>query len=226
VANLLIQNARTEDTVARIAGAEFALHANGIGMTEAVVICERVRSAVTRQPFADGGQTVPVTLSLGLASLKQDGADSVEALLRLASQRVVQARIEGGNRLCGSIPNQSPPVVEEVTLAAPETEPGLDLQALESPAGDHTAVGLEIPGALLDPSPLIEAPDAIGAEAGNSGELAIPAATPSPPEAELISIDRALTLLARGREQLLLPYLEGLMRQLQPLLDLYHRHRK
>jgi diguanylate cyclase (GGDEF)-like protein len=229
VAEMLIQNARTEDTVARISGAEFALHANGIGMAEAVVICERVQSALARKPFVNGGNTVPVTLSIGMASLKQDNADSVEAMMRLANQRVVQARIEGGNRMCGSIPNQSAPVVEEVTLGAPEAEPVMELQALETPTIDPAAeyaVELEVPGALSDPLPTVDTPDTTGANVGDIGQLEIPVETPLPSAAELISVDRALTLLGKGREQLLLPYLEHLMVRLQPLLDLYHRHRK
>lgn len=230
VAKILIHNARSEDTVARVAGAEFAFHANNIGIAEAGVICERVQSAVAREPFVDGDHTVPVTLSMGLASLMQDGADSLEALLRLAHQRVVQARIDGGNRLCGCIPNQSPPVVEEVTLGVPDVEPAVALEPCEVQANDHTVTEpAVVPDLLAAPPgllPTLEMSELDSTVVQDIESLEIAVEMPSPPAAELVSIDRALSLLAKGHEQLLLPYLEGIMRQVQPLLDLYRRTRQ
>ncbi|HCU53576.1 MAG TPA: hypothetical protein DIC36_04600 [Gammaproteobacteria bacterium] len=48
---------------------------------------------------------------------------------------------------------------------------------------------------------------------------AIPQALP----AELLGVDKALVLLAQGKGQLLLPYLEMLMREIRPLIEL-HEH--
>ena len=40
---------------------------------------------------------------------------------------------------------------------------------------------------------------------------------------DLLSVDKALYLLGQGRTDVLVPYLEELMRQIQPLLDLNHQ---
>jgi hypothetical protein len=253
--------------VARIAGAEFAVHANGIGMEEATIICDRVRSAVVRKPFVDGNHSITVTLSMGLASLGQDRAGSLDSLLRLATQRALQARSDGGNRVCSSIPGQSLAEMEEVTLGAPEAGPvidevsmGLEVSApaatppvdamgdvvLASEASiDETIPGLdsieepvaesiEISAEMLEPVAANEASQPLDIHGSSSADnnvaiedrLELPESSPSPPVVDLISVDKALSLLAQGHEKLLMPYLDGLMKQLRPLLDLHQRHRR
>jgi len=176
VARLLIENARTEDTVARIAGAEFAVLVNGIGLTETAVMAERVRASISSQPFSEGGKSISVTISIGMSSLRQDRSSDLESLLRLASQRAVHAQSEGGNRLCGLIPGEAPEDVEELTVGdvpviVEDAPANIDLpkgEALgvveELSAGDLSATVDETPGDL---EMTLETP-VVGADVPNS----------------------------------------------------------
>lgn len=116
-ANLLMGSARTEDTVARIAGSEFAILASATSIANATILCQRLQKAVATQPYCHGKITIPITLSLGMASLSQDRRDSIEELLKLAQQRLLRAQSEGGDSL-RSLVLTDVDVVEEA-LAAP-----------------------------------------------------------------------------------------------------------
>lgn len=220
-AKLLFAKARTEDTVARISGAEFAILASATSLEDAAAICERVRDAVASQPFSYGDASIPVTMSMGLASLTADRRDTIETLLKLTNQRLNRARSEGGNRICASVMGEAAAAVEEVTLAPPEPAaqpaaaealaplPGLgDLASFDTLAGDDLAPT----DALAD---LGDAPVAMAAQES----------APADDAAELISVDRALALLAAGKGSLLGPYLEALVRRVDPLLEFYHSRR-
>jgi two-component system cell cycle response regulator len=237
VAKRLYSTARTEDTVARVSGAEFALLATNTSMAEAAPLCDRILAAVTTQPFSLGSVTVPVTVTIGLASLKEDRCDSIEALTRLAHQRLCHASSEGGNRVCKSVMDDDQATVEEVMLTPvdgllpesslslaveesvpmPEPVPELETQPLavaEVTSDDSSSSAQE-----CDVSPLTMAsPLTIVRNAEEQFS-----ATPQTLPAELLGVDKALALLAQGKGQLLLPYLEMLMREIRPLIEL-HEH--
>jgi len=120
VARKLKDTVRTEDTLARIDGAAFAIIATGAGRLEAAVLCDRARKALNALPFNEGGISAPVTVSIGLVCLSFDKLDSIEKFLALADQRAVRAGSEGGNRTVASN------VAEKKTSATPEPLPGLE----------------------------------------------------------------------------------------------------
>src|SRR5204863_8559007 len=62
VARVLLALTRTEDTVARIGGEEFALLLSDTNRLGAAVLGERTRVAIEREPFSVAGQQVPLTL--------------------------------------------------------------------------------------------------------------------------------------------------------------------
>jgi len=223
VANLLFTNARIEDTVARISGAEFAIMATATGCQDAVALCERVREAIAYQPFSFGHTTVPITLSMGLASIKADRRDTIESLLKLANERLCQARNEGGNRICAAVLSETVAAEDQVTVrdadnsGAPEPEPATSLTPLATsrdPELPETTPLREITGS-------VEPPGAIAA--GVTGRAA--ANVPSMGIIDLISVDRALALLAAGKGSLLGPYLDILVQRVDPLLEFYHSRR-
>jgi len=119
-ANKLTGTVRTEDTLARIDGATFAILATGAGRLEGAVLCDRARKALTAAPFAAGATSVPVTASVGLVCLSFDKLDNIEKFLALADQRAVRAQNEGGNR---TVASNAP---EMKTPAAAGPAPGLD----------------------------------------------------------------------------------------------------
>ena len=126
LAKILVASSRTEDTVARIGGGEFAVIAPSSGRMEAAVLCERIRTAVAAEPFKGDGVSVPLTVSLGLATLGRDPGETAEELLTLADQRMTLAKAAGGNRLGVSYQEEAPKP-EEAVIEQPDLETALKM---------------------------------------------------------------------------------------------------
>ena len=126
LAKRLTASSRTEDTVARTGGGEFAILAPSSGRMEAAVLCERARAAVNAEPFKNEDVTIPLTISLGLATLGRDPGETVEELLVLAEQRMTLAKAAGGNRL-GVSYREEAPKPEESVIEQPDLETALKM---------------------------------------------------------------------------------------------------
>lgn len=126
LAKILTATCRTEDTVARIGGGEFAIIAPSSGRMEAAVLCERVRTAVTAEPFKQANLSIALTTSLGLSTLGRDPGESIEELLGLAEQRMTLAKAAGGNRLGVSYQEEAPKP-EEAIIEQPDLETALKM---------------------------------------------------------------------------------------------------
>ena len=100
VANILLGLSRTEDTVARIGGEEFALLLPDTNRLGTAVLAERIRSAIEREQFIIGDKIVPITASIGIASFGVDPAESIDQLLGVADNRLYLAKNAGRNRIC------------------------------------------------------------------------------------------------------------------------------
>ena len=100
VAGILLQMTRTEDTVARVGGEEFAMLLPDTNRLGAAVLAERIRAAVECERFVVTEQTVQLTLSIGVASFAVERVDSVDQLLNIADQRLYLAKRHGRNRIC------------------------------------------------------------------------------------------------------------------------------
>jgi diguanylate cyclase (GGDEF)-like protein len=100
VAQILIEMSRTEDTVARIGGEEFALLLPDTNRLGTAVLAERIRSAIEREQFITGDKIVPITVSIGIATFGVDPADSIDQLLGVADNRLYLAKNAGRNRIC------------------------------------------------------------------------------------------------------------------------------
>ncbi|MFQ5544778.1 MAG: diguanylate cyclase [Acidiferrobacterales bacterium] len=99
LAKILVAQTRAEDLVARIGGGEFSIMAPTTGRLDAAILCERLRGAISAEPFSHDGATIPVTASIGLVTLGRDRGNSIEELLAVAEERVASAKAAGGNRL-------------------------------------------------------------------------------------------------------------------------------
>lgn len=100
VARVLVDMTRTEDTVARIGGEEFAILLPDTNRLGAAVLAERIRSAVERARLVIAARTVPITISMGVASFAVELVDTVDQLLSIADQRLYLAKKNGRNRIC------------------------------------------------------------------------------------------------------------------------------
>ncbi|OGI49237.1 MAG: hypothetical protein A2151_03830 [Candidatus Muproteobacteria bacterium RBG_16_65_34] len=125
VADAITTTLRTEDSAARLHGGEYAIVTPAAGRTDAALLCERLRTAVSAAPFAHGGESIPVTISLGLASLGRDG-DTIHSLLASADSHVTLAKASGGDRLGVGYEEEIPRPEEEV-MEQPDMETALKM---------------------------------------------------------------------------------------------------
>ena len=89
---------RTEDIIARIGGEEFAVILRGIAIEGCARLADRLRSVVAAAQFLFENGRLPVTISLGCASLR--GSETTANMLsRLADARLYEAKRQGRNRV-------------------------------------------------------------------------------------------------------------------------------
>lgn len=92
-------NTRSIDLCCRTGGEEFVLVLPSTGLDPAEHIAERLRKSVASKPFLIGPQqSVPVTISIGLAGL-DSVSDSLEQLMKRADSALYAAKRQGRNRV-------------------------------------------------------------------------------------------------------------------------------
>jgi len=90
---------RREDVFSRYGGEEFAIILPEIELAGAVATAEKVRKVVEKQKFVFEEQTMPVTISIGVAAIRSDISE-MQTLLKLADERLYDAKQKGRNRVC------------------------------------------------------------------------------------------------------------------------------
>jgi two-component system, cell cycle response regulator len=98
MADILRENAREIDRLGRYGGEEFMVLLPGTDIEDAAVFVERLRRDIARRPFDIGdGQTLRMTVSVGLASYPDPRIASPETLVRLADDALYAAKSAGRN---------------------------------------------------------------------------------------------------------------------------------
>ena len=97
VADTLQRMSRASDVVARTGGEEFLLVLPDTGLEAARHLAERIREAIGEKPLAVDHQKIPVTISLGVASVAGDV--DLEALAQAADRAMYLAKRGGRNRV-------------------------------------------------------------------------------------------------------------------------------
>jgi diguanylate cyclase (GGDEF)-like protein len=98
-----IQNRlRTEDLLGRWGGEEFAILLRASPREGGARAAERLRVTIANNTVMFDGVHIPVTVSIGCASLACAGSGSGEALLRVADSRLYAAKRNGRNRVVSS----------------------------------------------------------------------------------------------------------------------------
>lgn len=96
---VLQRAARAVDTVARYGGEEFVVVLPETGEHGALAFAERLRAKVEWNTFSIGkGQSLHLTISVGLTTLESAGAESAEELLDAADKALYRAK-QGGRNL-------------------------------------------------------------------------------------------------------------------------------
>ena len=97
LASTIRQALRVEDIFARYGGEEFAIIARGIDKVGALQFADRVRNLVGAKLFLHEEGSLPITVSLGVATLSECRDASVDQLIMLADSRLYVAKASGRN---------------------------------------------------------------------------------------------------------------------------------
>lgn len=98
LSKVLSASVRTVDTLARVGGEEFIVIAPETNLEGAVVLGERIRSAVQSFPFSYKGEPIEVTVSAGFAVADIGVPADYDQLKHLAASALAEAKLNGRNR--------------------------------------------------------------------------------------------------------------------------------
>jgi len=100
LAGHLQRSVRAEDMIARFGGEEFTVLARETSAQGALAVAERIRRSVEKTPVQlDGGQTVALTVSIGVVHMGGARAyQTAQALLEAADEALYRAKEAGRNR--------------------------------------------------------------------------------------------------------------------------------
>ncbi len=90
---------RDEDLFARYGGEEFTIVLKDTGKEGAEVLGERLRSLIEEHEFVFEGQVIPVTVSVGVATLDKDSYETEEDLISGADKCLYASKNSGRNRI-------------------------------------------------------------------------------------------------------------------------------
>ena len=97
IAGILADRVRKVDLAARYGGEEFAVLLEGTDKEGALIMAERIRTAVASADLGDLGISSAVTVSVGIASVPADCNDT-DTLIATADKALYRAKHEGRNR--------------------------------------------------------------------------------------------------------------------------------
>lgn len=98
VAQVVQKTIRDEDVLARYGGEEFVVILREIGEEGAYLLAERIRKSICATPVEFEGQQIPVSISIGIASLEDKDIESPKALMAVADERLYSSKESGRNR--------------------------------------------------------------------------------------------------------------------------------
>jgi len=91
-ASTMLNVMRKEDTVARVGGDEFIIILPNQDMDKAACVSARLSSVFSAHPVNFNGTDITVSISCGVASTNDAGADNPSALLKLADRRLFESK--------------------------------------------------------------------------------------------------------------------------------------
>jgi diguanylate cyclase (GGDEF)-like protein len=104
VARAIADTIRTEDVFCRYGGEEFVVIARGINEIGGLAMGERIRRVVEEVRILDQrGARIPVTISVGVATVPGGMGTSPELVIALADRNLYAAKEQGRNRVVASL---------------------------------------------------------------------------------------------------------------------------
>lgn len=101
-AQVIQKNTRETDLFVRWGGEEFLLFCSDINAQRALLIAEKIRSAVEAMKIVHGGHSIPVTASVGVGVIQHE--ESFDDLFKRADQALYSAKSMGRNCIVVSEP--------------------------------------------------------------------------------------------------------------------------
>ncbi|MFZ9886403.1 MAG: GGDEF domain-containing protein [Myxococcota bacterium] len=98
VVKILKDGVRVEDVVSRYGGEELTVMLRGTPAEGAQLVAERLRVAIEQHRFEHHGVRVPVTVSIGVATLVTNLCDTPQDLVQAADEALYRAKHAGRNR--------------------------------------------------------------------------------------------------------------------------------
>ena len=95
IARQLRDNARTSDTPCRYGGDEFLVLLVGTRAEQAFATAERMRAAISGAQLSHNGVSIPVTVSLGVATAEPDSELTLPDLIEQADRALYRAKNAG-----------------------------------------------------------------------------------------------------------------------------------
>lgn len=92
---------RAGDFVARYGGEEFVIFLTHTDLSGAMIVAERIRRQIAKQPLEWQDKTIPLSVSIGVASVRPYPHSSAQALIENADQACYHAKRTGRNRVVG-----------------------------------------------------------------------------------------------------------------------------
>lgn len=98
-AELMRQSIRNEDVFARYGGEEFAIITRAISREDVYRFADRLRHETSQLVIVSEGVQIPVSVSIGLATLPEDQAGTPTDLIKIADTMLYEAKRTGRNRV-------------------------------------------------------------------------------------------------------------------------------
>lgn len=97
-ANIIADNVRETDIVARFGGEEFVVILIKASLDDAASVAEKIRSQMEATPCESHGETIKVTISIGTAEVLKDD-ENLNAVIAVADRALYAAKENGRNRI-------------------------------------------------------------------------------------------------------------------------------
>ena len=94
----LMQNVRKTDIPIRYGGEEFMVLLPNTGIAGAQNVAEKIRTTCEKMMYDDGHNSTTVTVSIGIASVKQNQLIESKEIMACADKALYQSKAEGRNR--------------------------------------------------------------------------------------------------------------------------------
>ncbi len=98
-ARIFAAGLRTIDRAYRYGGEEFAIILAGADEIAAQAIAERLRASIAGTPLRIDGNSIPVTMSIGVATTSSPYPGRVATLMKAADAALYRAKSDGRNRV-------------------------------------------------------------------------------------------------------------------------------